>query len=191
MNGIALTIDNDYEIISEYVANKSERAATLFVRKYQKFVYATAYRYLNSYDDAEDVAQEVFIKALNNLHKFRGDSSIKTWLYKITKNICTNTIRKKRIYNLFKSIDSDNEFDIMSEEKNPEQNIESQELSQRLQKAIAKLPEKQRETFALRYFEDMKYEDISKLLGTSIGGLKANYYQAIKKISYYIKENIK
>jgi RNA polymerase sigma-70 factor (ECF subfamily) len=189
MNGLELALDSDYDIIKAYTDTKSEKAATIFVRKYQKFVYATAYRFLNSYDDADDISQEVFIKAFNNLHKFRGDSSIKTWLYKITKNICTTTLRKKKFFSVFKSIDSEENLDIVYEDKNPEEKLESQELSLKLNEAINKLPTKQRETFALRYFEDMKYDDISKLLGTSVGGIKANYFQAIQKIGKYLKKD--
>lgn len=189
MSEIALALENDYDLIKEYTLYKTERAATLFVRKYQKFVYATAYRYLNSYDDADDASQEVFIKALNNLHKFRAESSVKTWLYKITKNVCSTMLRKKRISSVFKSIEKDESFDIINNEKNPEENLVQEEMNLKLLQAISKLPEKQRETFALRYFEDMKYEDISKMLGISVGGLKANYYHAVRKISNYIQKN--
>lgn len=191
MSEIALALENDYDLIKEYTLYKTERAATLFVRKYQKFVYATAYRYLNSYDDADDASQEVFIKALNNLHKFRAESSVKTWLYKITKNVCSTMLRKKRISLIFKSIEKDESFDIINNEKNPEENLEQEEMNLKLLQAISTLPAKQRETFALRYFEDMKYEDISKMLGISVGGLKANYYHAVRKISNYFQNNNK
>lgn len=192
MSTLVLKLENDQEIIREYTERGSERAATAFVRKHQKFVYATALRYLKNEADADDAAQEVFIKALNNLKKFRGDSNIKTWLYRITYNVCSNMARKRKFLSFFTSSDDEKEafYNFKSDSLTPDRELESREFEQQFLDSIETLPEKQRETFALRYFEEMPYEDISKMLGTSVGGLKANYYQAIRKIAKSLGNNI-
>jgi RNA polymerase sigma-70 factor (ECF subfamily) len=187
---IRLVLDKDKEIIEEYVNGNREKAATAFVRKYQNFVFSTALRYLKSYDDADDAAQEVFIKALDSVHKFRGDSGLKTWLYRITQNVCTNISRKRRFTSIFKSDNEENDeyLNIPDTGQNPEQRFLSEEFEDKFMKVLNRLPEKQRETFALRYFDELPYEEISKLLGTSVGGLKANYFQAVKKLAGYLKD---
>lgn len=191
MDASTLVLENDQQIIRDYTENKSEAAATSFVRKHQNFVFSTALRYLQSYEDADDASQEVFIKALSNLHKFRGDSNIRTWLYRITSNVAANMKRKKKILNFIKLDFSDNEeFDFISDDDTPFDTIEKKESEEALLSVLAKLPEKQRETFSLRYYDQMTYEEISKVLGTSVGGLKANYYHAVKKITESMKKKL-
>jgi len=188
VSAIALTYENDSHIINDYCTNKSEQAATAFVRKYQSFVYSIAIRYLQSELDAEDIAQEVFIKALNNLYKFRGDSSLKTWLYRITMNMCVNYKRKKKIISFFKHDEIEDVFVLKSNDRNPEEKFLDSEFENKFFKALNQLPEKQRETFSLRYFDQLSYEEISVMLGTTVGGLKANYFQAVKKLAVLMKE---
>ena len=187
---LTLAIELDTDIVREYTGGNREQAATVFVRKYQNFVFSTALRFLKSYDDADDAAQEIFIKALKSMEKFRGDSSLKTWLYRITMNVCTNMSHKKKIFGFFGSKDSeDSEFNnVVDDSPMPDRKIESEEFEEKFLKALSKLPEKQRETFALRYFDEMPYEEISAVLGTSVGGLKANYFQAVKKLAEFIKK---
>jgi RNA polymerase sigma factor (sigma-70 family) len=190
VSSAVLIIEKDNEILEEFSEGNSELAATSFVRKYQNFVFSIALRYLQSFDDAEDAAQEAFIKALKGLKKFKGNSSLKTWLYRITINVCNNMMRKKKVMSFFRSSSGDEDyFDIADSALNPEENIESREFEDRFMKALNKLPEKQRETFALRYFDELTYEEISKMIGTSVGGLKANYYQATKKLAQYLEKN--
>ena len=179
----------DKNIIEEYITNGSNNAATRLIRKYEKFVFAIALRYVASYDDAEDLTQEVFIKALNNLKKFKQDSSLKTWLYRITVNACITFVRKKKITSFFRL---DDNSDVIKKQKefSPEQCYIADELERKFLNELTKLPEKQRETFALRYFDNLSYEEISQLLGTSVGGLKANYFQAIKKLSEKLESEI-
>lgn len=171
---------------------RDERSITEFIREHQSFVFNLAYRYLNSFEDAQDASQDAFIKAIKNIENFRQESSIKTWLYQITKNTCLNYIKKNKIRKAlsfsFTRDNAENELEIMDNNYRPDQKFEDKELESKFIRAINNLPEKQRETFALRYYEDMPYSEISKLLGTSIGGLKANYFQAIKKISEELKE---
>jgi RNA polymerase sigma-70 factor, ECF subfamily len=177
-----LVLENDEDIVREYCSGNTEEAATSLVRKYQKFVYSIALRQLQNYDDADDAAQEVFIKAIKGLPSFRGESSIKTWLYRITTNICKNTLRHRSII-FWKRLDEvDDVLEIPSNEVSPEQKVENTEFEENFMKLLGKLPKKQRETFALRYFDELSYEEMSKMLGTTVGGLKANYYQAVKRL---------
>ncbi len=191
MRDLALTYNTDAEIIHDYCENASDRAATAFVRKYQNFVYSTAFRYLSNHDDADDAAQEAFIRALNNLNKFKAESGVKTWLYRITVNVCLNLQRKKKVRSIFKVFDDNDSRDIPLEKHLPDRDIQIKEFEDKFLDILSSLPKKQRETFALRYFDEMSYEEISNLLGTSVGGLKANYHQAVKKLSvYFAKEEI-
>lgn len=185
-----LALEKDSDIVNEFVFGDTELAATVFVRKYQKFVYSTALRFVQNYEDADDIAQEVFIKAIEKIKNFRGDSSLSTWLYRITTNQCTNYNRKKRFLSMFsKDSSSDDEyFDIAANDLTPIQTMENKEFEVKFKRMLAQLPEKQRETFALRYFDEMPYEEISKMLGTSVGGLKANYFQAVQKLALLLKK---
>ena len=160
-------------------------AANEFVRKYQKFVYATALRYLKSSDDAYDATQEVFIKALKNIRNFRGDSSVTTWLYRITMNVCSGMKRKEKVrqfvgLDVIAEIESDRGI-------TPAQATENSDFKVRFEAMLEQLPEKQRQTFIMRYFDELSYEEISKISGTSVGGLKANYFQAAKKLAQLIQ----
>lgn len=193
MNNILnIELVEDRDIIGNMGNGQTETAARDFVRKYQKFVYATAYRYLQDFDDAEDAAQEAFIKAIRYLPKFKGDSSLQTWLYRIVVNVSISMLRKRKIRNMFdiigKNINGSEGIDIQDPNNNPQILLEGNETNETFLRGLALLPEKQRETFALRYFEDMSYEEISNILGTSVGGLKANFYHAVKKLAKYIKE---
>jgi RNA polymerase sigma-70 factor (ECF subfamily) len=180
--------DIDQEILHGFRAGTDNTAANLLVRKYQKMVYATALRYVQSPDDAMDVAQDVFVKVLKKIHDFRGESSLSTWLYRIAVNEAVAFLRKQKMRSFFgletldaHSADSAYEPDVVTERH---------EFEARLMKVVQELPPKQRETFCLRYFDELSYEEISDMLGTSIGGLKANYFQAIKKISAVLHTEI-
>lgn len=184
-----LPLISDNAILSRFREGDTDAAATEFVRKYQRFVYATAQRYLRDDEDAYDASQEVFIRALKNIGKFRGESSLSTWLYRITMNVCSSMKRKQKLRAFF-SLDDVEPF-ARSRDFSPEQVTENREFEQQFQQLLDELPEKQRETFVLRYFHELSYEEISEMLGTSVGGLKANYFQAVKKLAShlsYLKE---
>jgi len=183
-----LLYDTDAEIIEEYCNSMSNRAANAFVRKYSSFVYFTALRYTKSEQDAEDISQEVFIKALSNLHKFNRKSTLKTWLYTITANYCKNYLRKKKIKTFLRIDSKDSNLDILDDyNANPYHQLVNSEEEKQLIDEIDKLPLKQREVFYLRYYEDLSYKEISEITGTSVGGLKANYYHAVNKVTLAIK----
>lgn len=188
MGYISLLYDNDQEIVNEYCESKSDRAANALIRKYSSLVYFTALRYVQDEQDAQDISQDVFVKVLSKLHTFKNQSSLQTWIYSITANQSKNFLRKKTLRK-FLRIDKEISFDIEDKyQDSPQDKLESAETNHLLLKEIAKLPEKQREVFSLRYFNDLTYEEISKLLGTSVGGLKANYFHAVKKLSSKLGE---
>jgi RNA polymerase sigma-70 factor (ECF subfamily) len=182
----AISLELGTELVQQYVESKSDKVANEIVRTYRKFVYATALRFVEDYDDADDVAQEVFIKVLNSLEKFKGKSSFKTWIYRITVNMSINFKRKKKFLKYFSSTDELNNEKYI-DYNNPENLMLNKEFESNFLALLSGLPEKQRETFALRYFDELSYEEISSMLGTSVGGLKANYFQAVKKLSGVLK----
>lgn len=187
---LSIALNNDL-ITNEMTELKNDKEITEFVRTYQSFVFNTAFRFLNSYEDAQDASQDSFIKAIKSLNSFRGESSVKTWLYHITRNTCFNYLKKRKIKAIFSfqnNSDSSDDLEIKDDYYRPDEKFENQELQNKFLDAVNKLPEKQRETFALRYYDDLPYNEISKLIGTSIGGLKANYFQAVKKIAEELKE---
>jgi len=188
MSSNILAINNELTNIDEPATILDNKELNNFVRNYQKFVYHTALRYTKDYDLSEDITQEVFLKALRNFNKFQNKSSIKTWLYRITINECKNQFRRKKIFNFFNFTSREEEGNeiedrVFISNTNPENQYLMKETELLFLKAYQELPEKQRETFALRYFDELSYEEISEILGTSIGGLKANYYQAVRKIA--------
>ena len=152
---------------------------------YKERLYWHIRKIVIEHDDADDVLQNTFVKVFQNINGFKGNSSIYTWMYKIATNEALNLIKKKSkhygvsneewIETKVTRLESDSYFD-------------GDELSIRLQIAVAKLPEKQRLVFNMKYFDEMKYDNISEILGTSVGGLKASYHHAVKKIKKQINE---
>lgn len=188
----AIAVKNDDALLLNALreaTDSNSAAANEFVRKHQKFVYSTALRYLKSSDDAYDATQEVFIKALKSIKNFRGESSITTWLYRITQNVCSGMKRKEKVRQ-FVGLDVIEEME-PDHGITPAQATENSDFKARFEKLLEQLPQKQRETFMMRYFDELSYEEISQTLGTSVGGLKANYFQAVKKLAHLLKEEKK
>ncbi len=175
--------EDESALVEEFLHGNRERAATQFVRRYQRFVYSVALRHLDGdHEDASDVAQETFIRAFRALPQFNGDSSIQTWLYRITVNSCISFRRK---WKKFVRLDDilENAEELLSQLPTPDRQLEDTEFLERFEAMLWKLPPKQRETFYLRYVEGLSYEEISMILGTSVSGLKANYYHATRKLA--------
>jgi RNA polymerase sigma-70 factor (ECF subfamily) len=181
-------LKTDREIIEEYSKGNIEQATNEFVRRYKNFIYLVAYRYVRNYDDAEDITQEVFIDALRKLKDFRQESSLKTWLYRITVNKAKNLLRRRNLISFisFSRPEEDNDLDFPDHTQSNK--LENKELEEKFLEVLASLPEKQREVFSLRYFEDLSFNEISEMLGTSVGGLKANYFHAVRKIASEMKK---
>ncbi len=176
---------DDFTLIDEFV-DGNQKAFNELTQRYKRKIYLTAYRILGNHEDADDITQEVIIKMYNSLSSFRKESSIFTWLYKITTNLSLNELKRKKIKNFF-SLDSIENYFAAEERVSPEEKITKKELSVQIQKAINKLPEKQRTVFTLRYYDELPYEEISKILGTSVGALKASYFHALSKMIKELK----
>lgn len=178
-------------VVKDYLSGNRDKAANIIMNTYRNFVYTTTLRYLNDHYEADDATQEIFIKIFKNINKFKFKSSLKTWVYQIARNHCYSELRKNKNYQFTSTGNmEDNEIDKwFKNTETPLSKVESEEFFDAFHTALNKLPEKQRETFALRYFEELTYEEISNILDTSVGGLKANYYHAVKKLSQLIDRN--
>jgi RNA polymerase sigma-70 factor (ECF subfamily) len=175
---------SDLELVQE-VRNGNRQAFTELMRRYQQKVYWVARRLVGGHAEAEDIAQETFIKAYLALGDFRGDSSFFTWLYRIAVNLSLNTLRKQQVMNYLRQ--SDLLERILPSKENPAEELEAKEVESRFQQAVASLPEKQKAVFVMRYYDEMSYEEISQVLKTSVGGLKANYFHALRKVQEFMK----
>ncbi len=155
------------------------------IKLYTRPLYWQIRRMVNSHDDANDLLQNTFLKAWTSLENFRGDARLSTWLYKIAVNESLTFLERER-KRLNISIDDEEAHILHTIESDT--NIDGNHLALELRKAIAALPEKQRLVFNMRYYDDMKYEDMSQILGTSVGALKTSYHLAVKKIEAHFKD---
>ena len=178
---------SDLQLIEE-VRNGKRRAFTELMRRYQQRIYWAARRIVGTHEDADDIAQEAFVKAYTALGDFRGESSFYTWLYRIAINLSLNAIRKRQLVNYLRENDTIGRFFPSTED--PSRQVEFKETQSRLQEAIARLPEKQRAVFVMRYYDEMSYDEISEVMKTSVGGLKANYFHALRKVREYMTDEI-
>ena len=164
---------------------KQRNAFSKLVEAYSERLYWQIRKMVLSHDDANDVLQDVFIKAWTNIDNFRGDSKLTTWLYRIAINESITFINKKRAQNNI-SVDDDDVFLLNTLEGDTY--FDGDEAQKILQEAILKLPEKQRIVFQMKYFDEMKYDEMSEILDTSTGALKASYHHAVKKIESFLSE---
>jgi RNA polymerase sigma-70 factor (ECF subfamily) len=170
---------SDLELV-QLVREGRRDAFSGLMRRYQERIYWIARRLVGNHEDADDVAQETFIRAYLALGDFRNDATFYTWLYRIAVNLSLNMTRKRQIMTYLN--ESDLLRKLLPSEDRPDRTLELQETEVALQRALGTLPEKQRAVFVLRFFEQLPYERISEVLKTSTGGLKANYFHAIRKI---------
>jgi RNA polymerase sigma-70 factor (ECF subfamily) len=167
-------------------ADKKHYAFNVLVRKYQEKIYYFVRRMVIDHDDTDDVVQNIFIKVWNNLGSFREDSKLFTWLYRIAVNESLSFLKSKQLRSylslsspealMIRSLTNDNMYD-------------GTEIQKRLAKAILRLPKKQQLVFNMRYYDDLSYDEISEILGTSVGALKASYHFAIKKVEDFVTED--
>ena len=177
----------DHDLLVMY--KSAERRNYVFnhiINLYQERIYWHIRKILISHDDSNDVTQNTFIKVFENFSKFKGQSKIFTWIYRIATNESLSFLKNKRKY-FFESID--NVSSSLINNLKSEKYFDGDKAEKKLQKAILTLPVKQRIAFNMKYFDNMKYEQISKILGTSVGALKANYYHAKNKIQKFLNEN--
>lgn len=164
-------------------ADKKHYAFNILVRKYQEKIYYFVRRMVIDHDDADDVVQNIFIKVWNNLETFREDSKFYTWLYRIAVNESLSFLKSRQLRTYF-SLTSPEAM--MKESLNSDSCFDGTEIQRRLHEAILKLPKKQQLVFNMRYFENLSYEEMSNILGTSVGALKASYHFAAKKIEDFV-----
>ncbi len=175
---------SDQEIIEQFAQEANRNYVfNLLVRQYQQRLYWHIRRMVIDHDDSDDILQNVFVKAFHALPKFRGDSKIYTWLYKIATNECITFLNAKKRRFFIPMVDVENQ---LSKNIESDSYFSGDQIQMKLQQAILTLPEKQRLVFNLKYFEEMKYEDMSEILGTSVGALKASYHHAVKKIEAFL-----
>ena len=166
--------------------NRQREAFERIVNAYSEQIYWQIRRLVLSHEDANDLLQNTFVKAWLNIDYFRGDAKMSTWLYRIAFNECLAFLNKQNANNQL-SID-ETDIEILNKLES-DSYFDGDETQLLFQKAVLSLPQKQRIIFNLKYFKEMKYEEISEILGTSIGGLKASYHHAVKKIEAFLKEN--
>jgi RNA polymerase sigma-70 factor (ECF subfamily) len=182
---MALTDSSDSELLIQFRNPETkEKAFTTIIKKYQEKLYWHIRRIVIDHDDANDVLQNVFIRVWNGLVNFREDAQLYTWLYRIGTNESLTFLegQKKRSAVSLSDVESG-----LSNKIKADQNFDANKLEWKLQLAIQQLPEKQRVVFSLRYYDEMPYEEMSRVLETSEGALKASYHHAVKKIEEYIK----
>ena len=180
-------MQEEQEFIQELLNPKTQNQAfQKLLKEYQKPLYNHVRNILLNHDDTDDVLQNTFVKVFQNLNKFKGESKLFSWMYRIATNealtflnqkakksgISSETLQSKAIDNLKADI-----------------HFDGNEIQIKLQKAILQLPEKQQLVFKMKYFEELKYEEISEILGTSVGALRASYHHAVKKIEAFVTTN--
>jgi RNA polymerase sigma-70 factor (ECF subfamily) len=143
------------------------------VERYQRDVYRLCYRYVNDHHDANDMAQEVFLKAYRAIGKFRGDSAFSTWLYRIAVNTCLNFRSARR------PPQEELSEHLSDGRTSAAERLQADERSAQIRRAVSKLPEKQRATLILKIYHDLTHEEVARVLGASVGTVKANLFHAL------------
>ncbi|PYF72515.1 RNA polymerase sigma factor [Pedobacter nutrimenti] len=174
----------DEEILEKFSVEKTRNEAfNLLLQKYQQKIYWHIRRLVIDHDDTDDLVQEVFIKVWKNLEKFRNDSQLYTWIYRIATNESITFLNKQKQKN---NTPLDEVSPELAENLVASAYFDGDKLQMKLQQALLTLPEKQRLVFNMKYFDDLKYEEISEILGTSVGALKASFHIAAKKIETFL-----
>jgi RNA polymerase sigma-70 factor (ECF subfamily) len=158
-------------------------AFNLLVRQHQRMLYGFIRRMVTDHDEAQDVLQNTFIKAWNGLGNFRSGSKLSSWLYRIAHNECLNHLRslKRGLFTSHESV-----VNKLTTTLDSSEHFNGDAIQRKLQHALMRLPDKQRAVFTMRYFDEMKYEDMSAITGTSVGALKSSYHIAVKKIESWL-----
>lgn len=158
----------------------AHKAFETLVETYSEPLYWQIRKLVVNHDETDDLLQNVFLKVWKNIHNFRGEAKLSTWLHKIAINESLNHLNQERQK---REITDDSGDDYLLNNIEADSYFSGDDLQMALQKAIASLPEKQRIVFNMRYYDEMKYDEMSEILGTSVGALKASYHHAVKKIS--------
>lgn len=170
----------DELVIAIQQENTKEQAFKTLVNTYQKSLYYHIRRMVNNHDDANDILQNVFIKIYKNIAQFKGDSNLFTWIFRIASNETITFINKNKKHQI---------VDIDASQISSSTTVDTdntQQIEQKLAMALQTLPDKQKQVFVMRYYDEMTYEQMSEVLETSVGALKASYHHAVKKIEDFI-----
>jgi RNA polymerase sigma factor (sigma-70 family) len=162
-----------------------EKGFNMLVSKYSQQIYWHIRRIVFDHEDANDITQNVFIKIWKNIHSFRNEAKLYTWIYRISTNEAISFIKQN---NKHKNA-SINDFEEMIGGSADDNYFSGDEIQQKLQKAVQSLPKKQRLVFLMKYYQELPYEEISKILNTSTGSLKASYHHAVKKIENFLSDD--
>ncbi len=182
-----MTDYSDKELLALFRNEESKNYSfNLIVRKYQERLYWHIRKMVVNHDDADDVLQNSFIKIWNGLNSFREDSQLFTWLYRVATNEALTFLKKKKAKYFLSMNDYESHLQNSLES---DVFFEGDEIERKLNKALLTLPDKQRLVFNMKYFENMKYDEMSQVLETSVGALKASYHHAVKKIEKYLLNN--
>lgn len=183
-----MTQPTDEQLLTERLRDPATCRAAFgdVVRIYSQPLYLQIRRMVQSHDDTNDLLQNTFVKAWNSLENFRGEAKLSTWLYKIAINEAISHLDRER-HRQHISLD-DQESQLIAKIE-ADRHIDGDHLALMLRQAVATLPEKQRLVFNMKYYDDMKYEQISEILGTSVGALKTSYHLAVKKVEQYFNEH--
>ena len=173
------------EILALYRSGDRERAFGELVKSYSERLYWHVRGLTGNHEDTDDLLQDIFVKIWHSLPDFRGDSQLYTWLFRIATNETLNFLRKRSLRATF-GLDSP---DVTERVTDPDPHFDGDEAQRLLSVAVAKLPPKQRAVFHMRYFEEMPYEQMSQIMGTSVGALKASYHFAYEKVKDYLLRN--
>jgi RNA polymerase sigma factor (sigma-70 family) len=174
----------DSEILEKFSSEKTRHEGfNLLLSKYQQKIYWHIRRLVIDHDDADDLVQETFVKVWKNLDKFRSDSKLYTWVYRIATNESITFLNKKKQRN---NTPLDEVSDELAETLVASSYFNGDKIQMKLQQALLTLPEKQRLIFNMKYFDDLKYEEISEITGTSVGALKASFHIAVKKVEVFM-----
>ena len=175
---------DDAEILRKFQDEKTRNEAfNLLLKKYQQKLYWHIRRMVIDHDDADDLIQDTFVKVWKNLPGFRSDAQLYTWMYRIATNECITFLNKKKQKN---NIPLDDVSYELADTLADSGYFNGDQAQLKLQQAILTLPEKQRLVFNMKYYDDMKYEEMSEVLGTSVGALKASFHLAVKKIESFL-----
>ncbi len=174
----------DTDLINAFIKG-NRNAFNLIVRKYQKRIYWIVRKMVLDHDDADDITQEIFLKLYRSINEFRGESKFFTYLYRISVNYSLNHLSKSK--KMFARRSDIEISELKSDDVKPGEKIDLTDRSKLLEKAIETLPDQQRAVFNMRYYDNLSYDEISIIMSKSVGGMKANYFHALKKLEKFLK----
>lgn len=177
---------DDKQLLELHRAGQTDKMFNEMVRRYHSRIYWVVRRMVKVHEDADDITQDVFVRAYQSINTFRGDSALFTWLYRIAVNLSINHLRKQKVRKL---VDIADYIPFLGRDADQDTGIVRKENVSLIEEAIEKLPQKQKAVFIMRYYDEMPYEQISAILGTTVGGLKANFHHAVKKVAAYVRKH--